>query len=233
MRYPEKSPLPAPLPPEQRTVGQLIAEAIKLYHAHFWRALPLGAAAVPFVLAEHYFGGGRNGIPSAAHLALALAVETPAFAAVYVGALVLVLGRAPGRRVLRAYALALPVFACFRVLAIFAVLPGIVWLALVGLAVPAVLVEDAAPLQALRRGVELARADLVHMLGGLCALALVTFLAAAALAILLHTEAANSSLVAISLAQAVLLPILLLGSALLYVDQAARARLRAKAPAVA
>ena len=35
-------PLPPPLPPAQRTVGQLVAESIKLYGAHFVRALPLG-----------------------------------------------------------------------------------------------------------------------------------------------------------------------------------------------
>ena len=34
--------LPAPLPPAERTVGQLIAETIRAYGHHFWRALPLG-----------------------------------------------------------------------------------------------------------------------------------------------------------------------------------------------
>src|SRR5262245_52176904 len=34
--------LPPPLPPEERPVGQLIAETIRLYGNQFWRALPLG-----------------------------------------------------------------------------------------------------------------------------------------------------------------------------------------------
>jgi hypothetical protein len=233
MRYPEKTPLPPPLPPERRTVGQLIAEAIRLYYARFWQAAPLGLAAVPLLLAEHFFGGGKTGVPSAAHLGLVLAIEAPTVAAAYVGALLVALGRAPLPRILRAYALAVAVFACFRLFALLLLVPGVVWLGLAGLAVPAVLVEDAPLRRALHRGFALARADLVHALGGLCALALVTFLGAATLAILLHTQAANSSLVAIGLGQAVLLPILLLGSALLYVDQEARFRLRRAIPAVA
>ena len=35
-------PLPAPLPPETRTVGQVVAEAIRLYGRSMWLALPLG-----------------------------------------------------------------------------------------------------------------------------------------------------------------------------------------------
>ena len=34
--------LPPPLPPGERTVGQLIAETIRAYGDSFWRALPLG-----------------------------------------------------------------------------------------------------------------------------------------------------------------------------------------------
>ena len=37
--------LPAPLPPAERTIGQVIAETIRAYGANFWRALPLGVAA--------------------------------------------------------------------------------------------------------------------------------------------------------------------------------------------
>ena len=39
-----RSSLPPPLPPETRTVGQLVAESIRLYGNHFWRVLPLGLA---------------------------------------------------------------------------------------------------------------------------------------------------------------------------------------------
>ena len=35
-------PLPPPLPPGERTVGQLVAESIRLYGQRFWAALLLG-----------------------------------------------------------------------------------------------------------------------------------------------------------------------------------------------
>jgi hypothetical protein len=233
-RYPQPQPTPPPLPPEQRTIGQLIAEAIRLYYARFWRAIPLGLVAIPFSLAEHAWGGGKSGVPSPAHLGLVLLVEAPALSAAYTGAAVLVLGGAPTRRIVTAWGLGTALYVPFRLLAMALLLPGLVWLALVGLAVPVVIAEGLRPAAAIKRAVALARADLVHALGGLCGLALVTFVAAVTLAILLHTQARNSDLVAIALAQAVLFPILLLGSAMLYVDQAARLRVRtAKEPVAA
>src|SRR3954469_19084285 len=50
MSYPRAGePRPAALPPRERTVGQLIAESIRLYGARFWAVIPLG---VPLA-AEH------------------------------------------------------------------------------------------------------------------------------------------------------------------------------------
>src|SRR5689334_18802201 len=135
MRYPAKTATPPPLPPERRTVGQLIAEAIRLYYAHAWRALPLGALTVPFVFAEHAWGGGKGGVPSAAHLGLVLAIEAPTLAAAYVGAALVVLGRAPRGRIATAWLLGIALYVPFRLLATLGILPGVVWLALVGLAV--------------------------------------------------------------------------------------------------
>ena len=37
-----RAQLPPPLPPETRTVGQLVAESLKLYAARFWPSLALG-----------------------------------------------------------------------------------------------------------------------------------------------------------------------------------------------
>ena len=34
--------LPPPLPPGERTIGQLVAEAIRFYGNQFWKVLPLG-----------------------------------------------------------------------------------------------------------------------------------------------------------------------------------------------
>ena len=45
-RYPKSSgPLPPPLPPATRTVGQLVAETIKLYGANWQAALLIGLPA--------------------------------------------------------------------------------------------------------------------------------------------------------------------------------------------
>ena len=38
--------LPPPLPPERRTVGQLVAESIRLYGLSFWKALALGVPLI-------------------------------------------------------------------------------------------------------------------------------------------------------------------------------------------
>jgi hypothetical protein len=37
-----RRPLPPPLPPESRTVGQVVAQGIELYQRNFFRALVLG-----------------------------------------------------------------------------------------------------------------------------------------------------------------------------------------------
>ena len=54
----------------------------------------------------------------------------------------------------------------------FAIL-SVAWLALVGLVVPVVMIEDAPFRPALRRAVELCRADYVHALGSLATLVIV------------------------------------------------------------
>ena len=41
--------LPPPLPPEKRTIGQLIAETIRAYGDRFWRLLPIG---LPLAIAD-------------------------------------------------------------------------------------------------------------------------------------------------------------------------------------
>ena len=71
------------------------------------------------------------------------------------------------RNALNAYTVAVLVFLPFPFLTAVYVLPGVVWLAFVGLAVPAALVEGLGLRAALVRGYRLARADFVHVLGGL------------------------------------------------------------------
>jgi hypothetical protein len=114
------------------------------------------------------------------------------------------------------------VFAPIPILVRVFVLPAVAWLALFGLAVPAAAVERLGFRAALRRGRELATADYVHALGSLCALVIVIALSDLALVSLLRSQGDSGQRIAHLLADVVLTPMLYIGGALLYVDQAAR-----------
>lgn len=213
-------PLPPPLPPEERTVGQLVGEAIRLYGAHFWKALALG---VPVVVVNALAWSVSSNQARAALIPLTAFLVSLSF----VAACALVLG-APLRSTAALVALlvAVIVFLPFPLLATLYILPGLAWLALVGLSVPAALVEGCGVRAAFARGLRLARADFVHALGGLAALALVVVLSQFALYFVLREYAENTRMAAAALAALVISPLVFLGSALLYVDQEARLRSR-------
>jgi len=211
--------LPAPLPPETRTVGQLVAEAVKLYGARFWPALALGIGPAIVGIANAELGG-------AARIAVVLGAGPLLLAGSYAGAVALVRpigrGRSVGVALAVGYVAFLPV--CVSRLWIF---PGIYllalgWLALVGLGVPAALVERRDLVDSVRRSVELARADYVHALGSLATLAITIFLTGLVLFFSLRELSDQALRIAGLLALLVLAPIFVLGAAVLYVDQEAR-----------
>lgn len=216
-RYPKSSgPLPPPLPPETRTVGQLVAETLKLYGEHWQAALLIGLPAA--VLSSVATGFDREQMLAVVPFAGALATS-----ASFVGACSVVLDvPLRSRAALTAFLVGIVVWVPFPFLAVVFVLPGLAWLALLGMAVPAALGEGLGVRAALRRGVELGRADYVHALGALATLALVVFLTQVAASLLLQNYADNSERLAAFLAGLVLAPLLFLGGALLYGDQAAR-----------
>ncbi len=49
-------PLPPPLPPETRTVGQLVAETISFYRHHFFQVIPLGLSVAALTQLTVAFG---------------------------------------------------------------------------------------------------------------------------------------------------------------------------------
>jgi hypothetical protein len=114
------------------------------------------------------------------------------------------------------------VFLPFPVLALVFVLPALIWLAFVGLSVPAVVVEGLGVGAALRRAIALGRADFIHALGALSTFAILVFVTQYALFIALNAQGEQTARVAAFLAGAVVSPLLFLGAALLYYDQAAR-----------
>jgi hypothetical protein len=149
----------------------------------------------------------------------------PLLTAAYVYACTLRCDETPPRRtLLTAYLAGLIVFVPFPVLLRLYLLPGIALFGLVGLAVPAAVAERLGVRAALRRGWQLGRADPVHAIGGLSALALVYGVSRLALLALLHTQGDQARDVAFVLADLVLSPLLYVGAALLYVDQAARVK---------
>jgi hypothetical protein len=200
-------------------VGQLVAVAIRFYGTRFWPSLTIGVPPAILVVAG-------APLPQRYRLLLVLTVGTLLITASYVRACALVLGERRGS-LSAAFAAGVLVFAPVPVLtavSFLLVLPALAWLALFGLVVPVLLVGGAGFRAAIRRAVELARADYIHALGGLATLVIVVFLSQAVLFFLLRGAGEAAVAVAGFLANLVISPLLFLGSALLYYDQAARVR---------
>jgi hypothetical protein len=215
----EQQPLPPPLPPETRTVGQLVAETLKLYGQHLWPsfAIGLGLALVNQVNA------GREPIEQA----FLLAIAAPVVTASYVAASALVLGvRPPASVVARAIAVGSVIWIPAAFLSLLFALPALAWLAFVGLTVPVIVAERLPTLEALKRATQLARADFIHVFGGLATLAILFTLVKLSLILVLRGQGEQTDRLALLLGDVVMAPLLFLGGALLYVDQAARVRSR-------
>jgi hypothetical protein len=207
---------PVALPPAERTIGQLVAETIRFYGDHFWGCLALGLA--PAALAVI----GAN-VSRWTALALSPTLFGALLSATFVGACILVLERRPSRRrLVLAWLVGWLVFAPVPFLVLAFVLPGLAWLAALGLVVPVLVVEDVSSRAAIVRAWRLARADFLHALGALATLAIVVFLTQAVLAFILRGFGGAAVSTAFFLASIVVSPILFVGAALLYVDQVAR-----------
>lgn len=198
-------------------MGQLVGETIRCYERAFLKGLAIGLPiALVNALAWSTSSSGRYLVLPAAALLVTFS---------YVAACAVVLD-APlrSRSALVAFVTGVLVFLPFPFLVAIYVLPGLAYLALVGLSVPAALVERLGVRAAVVRGIALARADYVHVLGGLATLALIVFLTQFGLFFLLREYAENTHRAAATLASLVVSPVVLFGSAILYVDQVARLR---------
>src|SRR3954465_8766293 len=122
-----RQPRPPALPPETRTVGQLVGESIQLYKSRFWLALPLGLPIALIDTTMPEFG-------HRAQLVYACAAGGVLITAAYVCGCALAAGIRPSRRdFLVAYGLGVAIFLPFPLLAIGLILPAAAWLALLGL----------------------------------------------------------------------------------------------------
>ena len=202
---------PVALPPAERTVGQLVAETVRFYGDHFWQVLPLGLVIGALEMAALH----RTVLVQT----LILWAFAPVFSAAYVRAASLVHEKSWSWP---AFVAALLVFLPFPILVRLFILPGLVWFALIGLAVPAAVAEQLGVQSALRRGWQLARADLVHAIAGLITLGLIYFVTRYALLVTIQQFGDQSQTAAGMIADLVLSPLVFIGAALLYLDQAAR-----------
>ena len=134
---PRMSVAPIEVSPAERTVGQLVADAIRLYGRHFWRGLLIAVPATAFTVGAAFVDGTIG-------IAYGVVVGSLALGLSHLWASVVATGgrNAPGRALVAGAVAFLPL-AVSRV----AVFEGIyfvalAWFAFFGLAVPSVLVED-------------------------------------------------------------------------------------------
>jgi hypothetical protein len=210
-------PLPPPLPPESRTVGQLVAEALNFYKRRFWPSLALGIApaAAGIVTAE---------LPTWMRLPVVLTVGAAAASSSYALASEMVAGLDRSvRRVLPGTAVGIVVLAPAVLMLVFlnvlGLFPAVFWLGLFGFVVPVAVIEGRL---SYRRAFQLARVDLVHSVGSLATLAIVGLLSAYVVFFTLRSAGTAALRASAFVSVLVISPILFLGAALLYFDQAAR-----------
>lgn len=210
-----RDPLPPPLPPETRTVGQLVAETINLYRRNFWPSLALGLGPAAGAV-------GLTLVPGFWKLLFGLTAFAILMTASYAGAVVVATEPAARGPLLVGAAVGYFVFVPALFLYSLFILPAVLWLALFGLSVPAAVIERLGFRAALQRGYRLGRADYLHAAGSLATLVIVAFLTATVLFFLLRGASQLERSIAAFLSLLVISPILFLGAALLYFDQAAR-----------
>jgi hypothetical protein len=209
---------PVALPPAERTVGQLVAETIRFYQDNFWQVLPLGLA---IALIEQVQVGHSTYTQAAL-----LAAGAPLMTAAYVRAAQLATG---GGWSWTAFAIGVLVFVPVPALTLVFIFPAVLWLAFIGLAVPAAVAERTRFRESLIRGRRLGTADYVHALAGIATLVIVFGLTKLVLGVLLHGQADAALRSALFLSDLALSPLLFVGASLLYFDQ--DARLRSSVPA--
>ena len=216
------------MPPGERTVGQTIAETIRTYGDRFWPSIALGLGpAILFAIVQP--------LPTVLQLPVAAGAGSILMTASYIGACVIVGGNAPKRALWNAFIVGFLIWPTVALLPLlFAAtgsvwitligpfLPILLWLAYVGLSVPAAVIERLDYRYALARGIELAKADYVHVLGTMVTLVITYHLTGGVLFLLLHGSSKLQLGIAGFLATAVISPMIFLGSVLVYFDQVAR-----------
>ena len=186
-------PRPAALPPETRTVGQVIAESIRIYGEKFVRCLAIGVVPAALTLASTH-------ISRRLALVLTPTLDGALLSATFVYASTVVLEkRPPLAQLVRAWLAGWLVFVPAPFLLLGFILPALAWLAALGLVVPVLVAESLGIRAALRRAWQLARADYIHVLGSLATLALLVLITQGVLAFIIRGAAAEALETAVGL----------------------------------
>jgi hypothetical protein len=222
------------VPPGSRTIGQSIGAAIRAYGDNFWKALALGLA--PVLPGAAGYAVYRAGAALVLVVPLVGVLVDVAMTLAFALAVAVVARTRPTRRragvaVAAGLTALLP---AHLVVVVAGLLGGIVvgllalvvlapvWLALLGMSVPAAVAEGLGYRSSLQRARALAQADFRHLWGAMTTLA-ITWLAGflMLLMLLVNTSQMNAD-IAQPLTAVVMLPLLLFGGAVLYQDQLAR-----------
>jgi hypothetical protein len=230
-------------PPVEKPLrlGEVIAEAVRIYGERLWAAVGIGlVSAGSFVVASV--------LPAAAAILVVAVVFTACFAAaarVATGDRFVESWARVGLRVPVVLVLTLVVSVPFAIgifiragdplAGVVFLLFAVSWLVFMGFSIPAAMLEETSERESwfgtiargLRRSIVLARADFFHALGVAAALVLIYGLVGPFLASALVGFAENTVPVAFLLAQVVLAPFFFLGLVVLYFEQRARQTARA------
>lgn len=213
-------------------LGELFAEAVRLYGERVWAVAGVGAFLAGSLLAASVTG----------HVIPLVVIVAVAFTAAYAVSARIAQGDA-AREAWAQLGLRVPVllvltvvvsvpFVLGRVDPVLLIF-GVAWLAFVGLSIPVAMLERPAGRDAwydrialaLTRATELARAEYLHVLGVMAAFVVVYLLLGPVIAVLLTGFADNGRLAATVIANGVVGPFFFLGLSLLYFEQRARAQL--------
>ena len=220
-RYPKHAgpppPPPPPLPPETRTVGQVVGESVKFYRDNFFPSLSLGLGAA-------IMGVGNATIDAkGGNLLFGMTVGGLLMTIAFMAATILVRNLDFERgTAARALVAGMIVYLPVPMLTNLYVLPAVLWLALVGLLVPVILVERLGIWGGLRRAVELSRRDYVHVAGSFATLAILAYLCATILTFVLRHQGEAVQSVAAFFGVLVTAPLFMIGAVIVYDDQRAR-----------
>jgi hypothetical protein len=209
---------PVALPPAERTIGQLVAETVRFYGDHFWKVVGLGVVPASFAAitarAPHHLTETLSPTLFGALLS-----------ATFVAACVIALETRPSNgRLVQAWGLGWIVLQPVLVPVPYLILAGAVWLLCLALAIPVLVVEGKGVWGSVVRALRLAQADWVHQIGAIATLVVLVFLSQGVLAFALRGFGGTAISISFFLASMVVSPLLFVGTALLYVDQAARVR---------